>query len=202
MNKIYSYALLILSLLNGLSLQARRRSGRKSVYRKPCPLVMPTTMPSINDIAKDILKPIDAKAFMIGVSTSEHQCSTQCTPEICSWSRWAEQNKLPQPKSYSMDWWHNFKQYIDDAQNQYELNSLRFSIEMALVQPHGPKKWDSAALDHYAELFIYCIKKGITRSSAFIIILILIGLLIVAALKRCVISNTLSDNVIWCIAIS
>ncbi len=147
-------------------------SMNNSVATRQHPYDMPKNMPEPTTLAHRLVEQLDKKKqqkFLFGASTSEHQCSKQCTPEICSWSRFAQEHGLPQPtdEEYSMDFWHHYKAYIDYAKDHLKLNALRFSIEWAVVQPHGPGSFDQVALDHYADLFIYAIKRGITPLVCF-----------------------------------
>ncbi len=108
--------------------------------------------------------------FIFGASTSEHQTSQQCTPTCCSYARFAQQEGLMQPtqeNGYTTDWWNNYKNYIDYAHNSLKMNALRFSIEWSLVQPEDATTYDQDALDHYADIFIYMIKKNMTPVVCF-----------------------------------
>lgn len=107
--------------------------------------------------------------FLFGASTSEHQCSKQCTPEICSWERFAVEKGLAHPYDthYPIDLWNNYRSYFSYAKEVLGLNSLRFSIEWALVQPNGPDEFNAEALEHYADMFLYCLQKGITPIICF-----------------------------------
>jgi beta-glucosidase len=110
-----------------------------------------------------------AEPFLFGASTSEHQCSKQCSPQTCSWERFAQERNLAHPHDsrHAIDLWKNYRAYINYARDVLGLNSLRFSIEWALVQPHGPEEFDQEALAHYADMFTYCIEKGITPIVCF-----------------------------------
>jgi beta-glucosidase len=133
------------------------------------PSVLAPLMLSPEAMAAGVSRSVDSKIFLCGASTSEHQCSQECTPEICSWSRFAKTHNLPQPadKPEGMNWWKHYRSYIDYAADEMKLNALRFSIEWALVQPEGPESWNISALDHYADVFIYAIKKGIAPIVCF-----------------------------------
>lgn len=118
--------------------------------------------------------------FLVGASTSEHQCSHKCTPEICSWSRFAKDMNLSQSSNpgYHFDkknLWDNYEEFIDRAAD-FGMNALRVSIEWALVQPHEPRNkkdlladenFDQKALEHYADMITYMISKGITPVICF-----------------------------------
>ncbi len=145
-------------------------SGKaKPLYKQELPFEIPTTLPAPAQIADSMASQIDPDMFLRGASTSEHQCSTRCTAEVCSWSRFAKEHNLPQPtdERYMMDLWTHYRSYIDYAKDELHLNALRFSIEWALVQPDGPMSWDQEVLDHYADMFVYAIKKGITPLVCF-----------------------------------
>lgn len=144
-----------------------------SVATKQEPFLLPNESIKTENIAQELHATLQEndlyEQFLLGASTSEHQCSNQCNPDICSWSRFAEQNNLAQPtdSEYPIDLWQNYKAYIDFAKDKLNLNALRFSVEWALVQPTGPEEYDQEALDHYADLFIYAIKRGITPLMCF-----------------------------------
>ncbi len=148
---------------------ADARGGKRALYKRIEPITMPENLPDIAGIAQAIIEPVGKENFLFGASSSEHQSSRQCTPEICSASRWALENsyELPTDIQYKMDFWNNYKNYIDDAINQLGIKAVRFSIEMALVQPDGPGSWDRLAIKHYEDLFTYCLKKGITPLITF-----------------------------------
>ena len=137
-------------------------------YRQEKPYQTPTQLMRPDIIATKIAQNVDPATFLRGASTSEHQCSQECTPEICSWSRFAKEHNLPQPNTpHGMNLWKYYRQYFDYAADTLHLNALRFSIEWALVQPNGPESWDQKALDHYADQFVYAIKKGIAPIVCF-----------------------------------
>ena len=140
-----------------------------SPARKKHPIKIPTNLPTPEELANTLCNRTNPSPFLCGASTSEHQCSKQCNPEICSWSRFAAgdnplERALPQPTDpeYTIDWWHHYADYITYAKNELHLNALRFSIEWPLVQPNGPHSCDRNVLDHYADIFITMVKQGIT----------------------------------------
>jgi len=108
-------------------------------------------------------------SFLFGASTSEHQCSKQCTPEICDWARFAEKKNLKKPTDaeYPCDLWNNYETYIDQLKEKVGINALRISIEWALIQPHNSESFDKNSLDHYAHVIAYLIKRGITPVICF-----------------------------------
>lgn len=121
-------------------------------------------------------KSANQQSFLLGASTSEHQCSKKCHElgeqlgkPICSWDRFAAGKGLAQPSDsqFTIDLWNNYKDYIDHTKEKLGLNALRFSIEWALVQPDGHDAFDQVSLDHYANQFVYAIKKGITPIICF-----------------------------------
>ncbi len=147
-----------------------KRARDISIYRQLYPLAIPQRVPSINRIAKRLFKKVDPKDFYFGASTSEHQSSKQCTPELCSWSRYAQERNLTQPTEprYKMDWWNYGENYLDDAQEAIPgFNAMRFSIEMALLTPSGPDSWDQSVADHYVRRFLYTLKKGMAPVVCF-----------------------------------
>lgn len=142
-------------------------------YAKQTAFEWPEYVPAGEQLAYDFFTALMTRhkahiPFLFGASTSEHQNSKQCTPGICSWSRWAQDNNLIQPTHnlYSIDLWTHYRAYIDHARDELHLNSLRFSIEWALVEPKEGV-FDQQALDHYADLFVYAIQKGITPIVCF-----------------------------------
>lgn len=136
--------------------------------QKEFPFELPEPLSKSSKTARCIKKLLEqsneSEQFLCGVSTSEHQSSQQCTPEICDWSRFAQQHGLTQPTDLkgSMNLWQHYRKYIDFIKDELSLNSFRFSIEWALVQPENEHTFDPDALDHYADMFTYAIKKGIT----------------------------------------
>lgn len=110
-----------------------------------------------------------AASFLLGASTSEHQCSKQCSADICSWSRFSAENNLAQPtdKKYVIDLWNHYKDYIDFIKNTLHGNTLRFSIEWPLVQPKNQYHFDQDVIDHYKQMFAYAIKQGVTPIVCF-----------------------------------
>lgn len=140
------------------------------VYRQEFPIDISAPLPSMDQIAQNIFKSVNPERFMFGASTSEHQGSKECTAEICNWSAYAEKHNLVQPtdERYKMDWYNNAPAYLTDAKKQLPgLNTVRFSTEFALLQPDGPDSWDVGVADHYAQLFITMLKKGITPLVCF-----------------------------------
>ncbi len=114
-------------------------------------------------------KNINPSSFLLGASTSEHQCSHECKPEFCSAVRFAQQHNLPQPgdpEFGQINLWDNYKSYIDYAKDHLHLNSLRFSIEWALVEKTRGV-YDQNVLAHYADQYLYAIQKGITPVVCF-----------------------------------
>lgn len=104
----------------------------------------------------------NAYPFLIGASTSEHQSSHRCNPEICSWSRYAEEHQLPQPQDEPamLNMADHYKEYFRQAR-QMGLNSIRFSVEWALVEPQEGN-FDQTELNRYADMVLEAIKHDIT----------------------------------------
>jgi len=140
----------------------------KPVYTCEKAIVIPQDLPAPEALAQSMAEKIGVHNFMRGASTSAHQCGKLCTPEKCSWSRFAQRYDLPQPSddANKMDWDRYYRSYIDYAKDELKLNALRFSVEWALVQPN-PGEWDIATLDRYADMFCYAIKRGITPVVCF-----------------------------------
>ena len=145
------------------------RTRDNSVYTQEFPITIPQELPSIKEIAGDIFKKVDPTQFLFGGSTSEHQCSTKCTADVCTFSHYAQRKQLitPSDSRYRMNWWDNFKNYIDDSVSQLGMRDIRFSIEWSLVQPNNEHGWDEKALQHYADLFKYCLKKRVAPLVCF-----------------------------------
>lgn len=103
-----------------------------------------------------------AYPFLIGASTSEHQSSKRCTPETCSWSLYAHEQKLPQPQDQNtmLNLADNYEAYFAQAK-EMGLNSLRFSIEWALVEPREGS-FNQEELDRYATMMLCALKNDIT----------------------------------------
>ncbi len=147
-----------------------KRGRDTGVYRQLYPLEIPAKVPPIGRIAKRMFKHVNPKEFLFGASTSEHQSSKECTPELCSWSRYVQEHNLIQPtdKRYKMDWWNEGETYLDDATEAIPgFNAIRFSIEMALLTPSGPGLWDQTVADHYTRRFMYTLKKGVVPVVCF-----------------------------------
>lgn len=105
--------------------------------------------------------------FLIGASTSEHQSSSLCTPEICSWSRYAQEQGIEQPADHAirMNLAKHYEHYFKQARLM-GLNSIRFSIEWALVEPYE-NVYDTKTLDRYAAMTIAALENGITPIICF-----------------------------------
>lgn len=136
-------------------------------YTQEYPIIIPETLPDPVDLAQTIHEHM-GDSFMCGASTSAHQCGSLCTPAVCSWSRYAQDNNLALPSDdrYAMNWDKYYTTYIDDAVEKLHLTALRFSIEWPLVQP-TEHEWNYEILHHYAEMFIYMIQKGVTPMVCF-----------------------------------
>lgn len=146
------------------------RATDTSIYRQEFPIKISNSLPSMEQIAQTIFSSVSPAHFMFGASTSEHQGSKECTPDICNWSAYAQENNLARPTDarYTMDWYHNAPAYLKDAKTQLPgFNTVRFSTEFALLQPEGPDSWDKDVADHYANLFITMLKMGITPVVCF-----------------------------------
>ncbi len=165
---VYIKNFIVGSMLLGVLASDANVRNRPS-FAKLNPIEIPKQLPPIEKIAQTITSSLEPNQFMFGASTSEHQFSKECTPEICSASEWAAQHgyALPTDSTYIMDWWHHYANYIDDAISQMKLNTIRFSIEMAIIQPNGPDSWNMQALQHYADLYGTCLRKGVTPIVCF-----------------------------------
>lgn len=206
MNKQNLVYLTLSLTLAGISLPMRAMSTLKQTAFFMTYLVQETHRRLWTDYKQDApfkLKPSDLKpaeiiaqslqtkystnpSFLIGASTSEHQCSNKCTPHICSWARFASQLGISEStdEKYRLsqkNLWDNYREFIDKA-NELGMNSLRVSVEWALVQPKKPwysdkknqatdlladEHFDKTALDHYAQMVTYMIEKGITPIICF-----------------------------------
>ena len=121
--------------------------------------------------------------FIVGASTSEHQCSPGCYEKSeccmnktngyhCSYARFAEERNYAKSEDLTnMDLWKYYREYFHYLKNDLNLNSVRFSVEWSRVQPHQPisdkpedieASFNQEALDHYAKMFCYAIELGIT----------------------------------------
>lgn len=138
-----------------------------SDYRNNNPYVVPKLI-SARRIACKISKKIDPQTFTTGVSSSGHQDSSECTAEICSWSRYAKENNLPQMtgKAGEINFYKYYKQYFDFVANIMKLTAFRFSVEWPLVQKKEGE-WDIEVLDHYANMYIYGIKNDLALMVCF-----------------------------------
>ncbi len=117
---------------------------------------------------EDLSSKIKNQIKLFGVSTSEHQCSNKCTPEICNWSRFAQKNDLKQPndENYPCNFWDNYESYIKQLKEKTGITAMRFSIERALVET-AEGQFDQKALNHYADVFKCYIENDITPVVCF-----------------------------------
>lgn len=68
------------------------------------------------------------------------------------------------PSNYISDWASDhFERYEEDLDSLKDLglNSYRFSLEWARIEPH-PGQFDHSAVEHYRQMTLSCIEKGIT----------------------------------------
>lgn len=100
------------------------------------------------------------KDFLLGASTAAHQVEGN---NIHS-DFWAmEQMEHSMYKEPSLDAVDHYNRYEEDIDLMIEagLNSYRFSIEWARIEPQKGK-YDEKEIEHYKKVLEYCHKKGIT----------------------------------------
>jgi len=100
--------------------------------------------------------------FLFGAGTAAHQVDGMCTADICSWSRWEQQQlgKLVESAAgNACDHWHKYKKDIQ-LMKQIGMQAYRFSIEWALIEPREGE-FDDRALQHYADVCVELVKQGI-----------------------------------------
>jgi len=105
--------------------------------------------------------------FLWGAGTSAHQVEGGCNPQTCAWARWEQdhigKNDVAHINALSgraCDHWNKFKDDICIMKEQLGLNTYRFSIEWAKVEPQEGQL-DVAVLKHYAQVCKTLIDAGI-----------------------------------------
>jgi len=149
-----------------------------------------------NEPESDVTRHTYRAPFLWGASTSAHQSAGRwCTAQTCSHARMVAQinadrthenerirenngwtstdqhatlhDMLPSPHDpeYTVDLRTYYRSYIDTAAAA-GLNSLRFSVEWAQIEPQQGV-FDQEALDNYANIFCYLIEKNMTPVVVF-----------------------------------
>lgn len=110
---------------------------------------------------------IDPKTFLWGAGTSAHQVEGGCSPEICSWARWEHEHvglndtaQVQELSGAACNHWNMYTQDIALLKKSLGLNSYRFSVEWAKIEP-TEGKFDQAVLDHYAQVCAHLVAQGI-----------------------------------------
>jgi beta-glucosidase len=105
--------------------------------------------------------------FLWGGGTSAHQVEGGCDPHTCAWARWEQdhigKNDAAHVNAVSgraCDHWHKFKDDIRIMKDTLGLNTYRFSIEWAKVEPQEGQ-FDRDVLKHYADVCKELISAGI-----------------------------------------
>ena len=97
------------------------------------------------------------KKFLWGAAASSHQIEGNNTNND---GREREQTRLPQARSgQASDHWNRFEEDFRLAQDLGH-TAHRFSIEWSRIEPQEGQ-WDSAAIDHYAQVIRSLKSKGI-----------------------------------------
>src|SRR5580765_3794053 len=80
--------------------------------------------------------------FLWGAGTSAHQVEGGCRPDICAWARWEQEHVGKQDvanihtlSERACDHWNKFTDDIYMMKHTLGLNTYRFSIEWAKVEP-------------------------------------------------------------------
>lgn len=106
---------------------------------------------------------IQPEQFLWGVATSAHQVDGNCSPDSCSWERWAiEQRgkKVQEPAGLACNHWELYKDDIALIRDELGMNTGRFSIEWSRIEPRQGE-FDQSAINHYIDMVITCINRGI-----------------------------------------
>jgi beta-glucosidase len=97
------------------------------------------------------------KDFLWGAATSSHQVEGNNSNN--DWWEWEQTRPVTMRSGHASDHWNRFE---DDFKLAQELGhtAYRFSIEWSRIEPHDGQ-WDTAALDHYAQVIRSLRSKGI-----------------------------------------
>ncbi len=105
--------------------------------------------------------------FLWGAGTSAHQVEGDCSSETCAWAHWEQEHAGKRDIAHiqalsgkACNHWHTFADDIRLMKEQLGLNTYRFSIEWAKVEPYEGK-FDTDALEHYAYVCKELIAAGI-----------------------------------------
>ena len=105
--------------------------------------------------------------FLWGAGTSAHQVEGGCDAQTCAWSRWeldhCGKQDIAQIQALSgraCDHWNKCADDIRIMKEQLGLNTYRFSIEWAKVEPRDGQ-FDTDVLEHYAQVCKTLVDSGI-----------------------------------------
>ncbi|MBM3266035.1 MAG: glycoside hydrolase family 1 protein [Candidatus Sericytochromatia bacterium] len=97
------------------------------------------------------------RGFMWGVATAGHQ--TEGYDQTSQWAKWAAAGRTAQLPGRATDSWHRYREDYDLAKGM-GLNSFRFSIEWAKVEPQRDRI-DQAVVDHYVRVVDAARERGL-----------------------------------------
>lgn len=106
---------------------------------------------------------IQPEQFLWGVATSAHQVDGNCSPDNCSWERWAidQKGKKTQEKTgIACNHWNLYKDDIALVGDELGMNTYRFSVEWSRIEPQQGE-FDLFAIAHYVDMVKTCIARGI-----------------------------------------
>ncbi len=97
------------------------------------------------------------KGFLWGVATAGHQ--TEGYDQTSQWAKWAAAGKTSQLPGRATDSWHKYGEDFALAKGM-GLNSFRFSIEWARIEPRRDQ-FDQAAIEHYVRMIDAARERGL-----------------------------------------
>ena len=97
--------------------------------------------------------------FLVGAATSAHQVEGYNTNADCWIMENAPGTMWKEPSGAGVDHYNRFREDIDYLADE-GLNTYRFTIEWARVQPEEGK-FEESAFKHYQEVIEHCIEKGV-----------------------------------------
>ena len=100
------------------------------------------------------------KDFLLGAATAAHQVEGNNFNSDCWIMEHIPHSSYDEPSEDAVDHYHRYEEDINYLKCA-GLNSYRFSIEWARIEPEEGK-WDEAEIEHYKQMIKYCKSNGIT----------------------------------------
>lgn len=100
--------------------------------------------------------------FIFGGATAAYQCEGATKEDgkgLVCWDVFYEENDLYDPDPAS-GFYHEYKQDIDNCA-KFGINGIRISIAWTRIFPEGSGKVNQKGVDHYHDLFKYCLDNGV-----------------------------------------